>query len=227
MYDVIFISYNEPAAEQAWAKLLKRCPMAKRVHGVKGIHHAHVAGAKKAFTKMVWFVDADAEVLDTFDFNFKVDKWNEDTVHVWRSQNPINELIYGYGGIKLFPRHLTVNMDTSKPDMTTSLSKNFKAMKEISCITAFNVDPFNTFKSAFRECCKLASKVIDRQKSKETEHRLDVWCTQGEDKPFGKYALMGANAGRKYGYAHKDDITALYKIKDYEWLKEQFNELDK
>ena len=98
-------------------------------------------------------------------------------------------------------------------------------MKEISCITAFNVDPFNTFKSAFRECCKLASKVIDRQKDTETEHRLNVWCSQGKDKPYGEYAIAGAKAGRDYGYANKGDITALYKINDYEWLKEKFNEI--
>ena len=107
--------------------------------------------------------------------------------------------------------------------MTTSLSKSFKAMKQISCTTAFNVDPFNTFKSAFRECCKLASKVIDRQKDKETEHRLDTWCTVGEDKPFGKYALQGAKLGRQYGYDNKDNVKALYKINDYAWLQEQFD----
>ena len=60
MYDVIFISYNEPAAEKAWTKLLQRCPMAKRVHVVKGIHHAHVAGAKKAFTKICLLYTSDA-----------------------------------------------------------------------------------------------------------------------------------------------------------------------
>ncbi len=223
MYDVIFISYNEPTADKAWNKLLERCPMARRVHGVKGIHNAHVLGAKRSFTKMVWFVDADADVMEDFDFSYTVDKWDLETVHVWRSQNPVNGLIYGYGGIKLFPRHLTIQQDTSRPDMTTSLSKSFKAMKQISCTTAFNVDPFNTFKSAFRECCKLASKVIDRQKDKETEHRLDTWCTVGEDKPFGKYALQGAKLGRQYGYDNKDDVTALYKINDYEWLQEKFN----
>ena len=92
MYDVIFISYNEPAADKAWHKLLERCPMAKRVHGVKGIHNAHVLGAKKSFTKMVWFVDADADVMEDFDFAYTVDKWDLETVHVWRSQNPVNGL---------------------------------------------------------------------------------------------------------------------------------------
>ena len=55
-------------------------------------------------------------------------------------------------------------MDTSKPDMTTSISPKFKLMQDVSNITAFNVDEFSTWRSAFRECCKLASAVIDRQK---------------------------------------------------------------
>jgi hypothetical protein len=48
------------------------------------------------------------------------------TVHVWLGQNPINDLVYGYGGVKLLPRTLTINMDTMSSDMTTSISKNFR-----------------------------------------------------------------------------------------------------
>jgi len=38
MYDIIFISYNEPNADKNWLALKSRFPMAKRVHGIKGIH---------------------------------------------------------------------------------------------------------------------------------------------------------------------------------------------
>ena len=79
----------------------------------------------------------------------------------------------------------------------------FKAMPTISNVTAFNTDPFNTFKSAFRECTKLAAKVIDKQKDHETEQRLNVWCSVGSDKGFGEYAIAGAIAGREYGEANK------------------------
>ncbi len=27
-----------------------------------------------------------------------------DCLHVWRAKNPINDLIYGVGGVKLFPK---------------------------------------------------------------------------------------------------------------------------
>ena len=46
---------------------------------------------------------------------------DRDAVHVWRSRNPINDLEYGYGGVKLFPRIATINVDVNKSDMTTSI----------------------------------------------------------------------------------------------------------
>jgi hypothetical protein len=221
-YDIIFISYNEPQADENFARLKARFPYAQRVQGIKGIHQAHIAAAKKAFTKMFWVVDADAQILDTFNFDHVVSEYDLENVHVWRSINPINDLEYGYGGVKLLPKSLTQNMDVSKPDMTTSISSLFKAMPEISNITAFNVDAFNTWKSAFRECVKLASKTIDRQDDTDTNYRLNVWCTRGLDRPFGREAIEGAVQGKQYGLENKDNNESLKLINDFDWLRERF-----
>ena len=223
MYDIVFISYQEPNADDNWESLKLRFPMAKRIHGVKGIHQAHIAAAKKCFTKMFWIVDGDAVIMDDFNFDYEVPSHQQDHVHVWRSKNPVNDLVYGYGGIKLFPRRMTIHMDTSKPDMTTSITGKFKAMPQLSNVTAFNTGPFETWKSAFRECTKLASKIIDRQKNEETENRLHIWQTVGKDRPYGEFALRGAQAGSVYGEASQGDIEALKKINDFEWLLEKFN----
>lgn len=221
-YDIIFISYNEPQADGNFARLKARFPYAQRINGIKGIHQAHIAAAKKAFTKMFWVVDADAQILDTFNFDHVVSEYDLENVHVWRSRNPINDLEYGYGGVKLLPKQLTQNMDTSKPDMTTSISSLFKAMPDVSNITAFNVDPFNTWKSAFRECVKLASKTIDRQDETDTNYRLNVWCTRGLDRPYGREAIEGAVQGKQYGLENKDSNKALQMINDFDWLRERF-----
>jgi hypothetical protein len=226
-YDIVFISYQEPNCDENYAKLLEQYPNANRVHGVKGIHQAHIEAAKLCKTDMFWIIDGDAELVNTFDLDYQVARWDIDTVHVWRSKNPINNLVYGYGGVKLFPRLLTINMDITKPDMTTSISSKFKAVHEISNITAFNTDPFNTWKSAFRECTKLASKIIDRQKDEETVERLEVWKTVGTDTPYGSYAIAGAIAGAEYGEKNKNNIESLKKINDFEWLKEQFDATQK
>ena len=223
MYDIVMISYQEPNADANWNKLKSKFPMAMRVHGVKGIHQAHITAAKKSFTKMFWVVDGDADIVDDFDFGYKVPDRELSVVHVWRSINPVNGLEYGYGGVKLLPRQMTIDMDITKPDMTTSISQHFKPIHKVSNITAFNTDEFNTWKSAFRECVKLSSKVIDRQKTDETDRRLQIWCTTGEDKPFGHYAIQGAKAGTTYGTEHRGNVDALKKINDFEWLREQFN----
>lgn len=220
MYDIVFISYQEPNAEINYKNLCQRFPYARRVHGVKGIHNAHIQAAKIVLTEMFYVVDGDAEVLDSFNFDYKPK--DKDYVYVWRSRNPINDLEYGYGGIKLLPRLKTINMDMSKPDMTTSISDKFKPIFEVSNITAFNTDPFSTWRSAFRECVKLSSKVIDRQINVETDNRLYTWCTVGKDKPFGEYAIRGAKEGTAYGSENKGNINLLKKINDFDWLRERY-----
>ena len=222
-YDIVFISYQEPNADEYYKYLVDRFPRAKRIHGIKGIHQAHIEAAKLCSSDLFWIVDGDALVDSNFKFDYQVARWDRDMVHVWRSVNPINDLVYGYGGIKLFPTELTINMDISKPDMTTSISSKFKAINEISNVTAFNTDPYNTWKSAFRECTKLSSKVIDRQKDLETQSRLEKWCNLGIDRPFGKYAIDGAKSGALFGARNKDNIEVLKNINNFNWLKEQFD----
>jgi len=225
-YDIVFISNGEKNADENFIALQKRYPNSKRVDRVKGIHQAHIAAANLCESEMFWVVDGDAQILDDFDFDYQIAHYDIDgsqTVHVWRSYNPVNNLVYGYGGVKLLPTELTRNVDVNSPDMTTSISKHFKGIDMMSNTTAFNTDPFSAWRSGFRECVKLASRVIDRQVDDETQFRLDAWCTRGEDKPFGKYAIAGAILGREYGKHNKDNKQALAKINDFEWLQEQFN----
>ena len=214
MFDIIFISYNEPNANDNFLRLKARFPLAKHVNGIKGIHQAHIAAAKRSFSPMFWVVDADAIVLDTFNFNYEVTKEEHDIVHVWRSRNPVNGLEYGYGGVKLLPKKLTIDMDITSTDMTMNISTRFKAMEEVSNITAFNTDPFSTWRSAFRECCKLAVNG-----NAEALSRLSVWCMLNDDAPYGFYAYSGALAGRAYGEKNASDKEALGKINDFNWLE--------
>jgi hypothetical protein len=111
-------------------------------------------------------------------------------------------------------------MDVTKPDMTTSISKKFIAVQEVANITAFDTGEFEAWKGAFRECAKLSSKIIDRQKEDETNERLQIWTTVGRDRPFGEYAIKGAIAGREFGLSNGADLRL---INDFDWLKEQFN----
>lgn len=224
-YDIVFISYDEPNADNNYENLKNKFPAVKRIHGIKGIHQAHIEAAKISSTEMFWVVDGDAIVFDEFRFNYRVARYNKKIPHVWRSKNPINDLEYGYGGVKLFPRLETLNMDTDTSDMTTGIADRIVVIDEVSNITGFNTDPFNSWKSGFRECCKLSSKLIRGQIDDETDFRLDRWCSDyGKDRPYAEYAIAGAIAGRSYGLKNINNIDNLTKINDFAWLKKMFNE---
>ena len=47
-----------------------------------------------------------------------------------------------------------------------------------------------------------------------------MWCNNSND----SIAIAGAKAGRQYGEANKNNIEALAKINDFDWLKEQYND---
>ena len=100
--------------------------------------------------------------------------------------------------------------------MTTSITKNFKSIKTVSNYTVFNTDPFSTWRSAFRECVKLAGNAIDN--SKINSNRLKIWCTVAEGK-FAEESIKGANSGKQYGEENKGNKDALAKINDFEWLQ--------
>jgi hypothetical protein len=223
MYDIIFISNNEPNADENWERLRSRFVLAKRINNVKGIHNAHIAAAKSSFTKMFWVVDGDARVLEEFEFNCIVPEYDLDCVHIFHSINPINDLVYGYGAVKLLPRRLTLEVDTSSLDMTLSINNKIKVIEQVSNITNFNVDKFSTWRSAFREAVKLTINVINKKDNDESLKRLSTWCTMGYDRPYGSYAIKGALAGKAYALVNFENTDKLKLINDFEWLKQRFD----
>tara|TARA_B100000929_G_scaffold286704_1_gene272269 strand:+ start:347 stop:1504 length:1158 start_codon:yes stop_codon:yes gene_type:complete len=220
-FDVVFLSNNETFADGNFELLQERFPDAKRVNGVKGIFNAHKRASEIVDTSMVYIVDADAELTDDFDFSYVPPESDRGFAHVWRSVNPVNGLQYGYGGVKLFPTKMMRASEFWRVDFTTTFSEGLKLMPGTSNISRFNTSAFETWRSAFRECAKLASSIIDE--SSENHERLDVWCEQGITRAFGTYALEGAAAGREYGTANKKNVKQLNCINDYAWLKEQFD----
>jgi hypothetical protein len=217
-YDIVFLSYKEQGSSNAYKRLTARFP-ATWVKDIAGIFNAHKEAARSVKSKMFWVVDADAEILDTFDFGYVPDVYDQEVVHVWASKNPITGMEYGYGGVKLFNREQILSATSWGLDFTTGLSTRFKAMPEVSCVTRFNTDAHSTWRSAFRECVKLALKD-----DAESIERLDGWLHPVPDAFFRHDAKRGAEEGRAYALANRNDIEALARINDYEWLRNRYNQ---
>lgn len=164
MLDVFFISLGEEGSEANWQRLLSFVPNAKRVDNVKGIYEVHKACAQLSTTKNFYVVDADAWVLDGFKFHWEPDAkalhWDvpeTECVIVWPSQNPVNGLEYGYGGIKMFPREPFLENKPWNIDLSTTIGRATISKEQVGCETRFNATPESAWIGAFRECAKLAS----------------------------------------------------------------------
>lgn len=212
MYDVFFLSYDEPMAELHFAALRAQAPSLRRVQGVAGIHAAHSECARLARTSHFYVVDADNELLD-YDFSYKVPAWDAGYVHLWQARNPVNGLVYGWGGVKLFPRRLVRAMDRHGLDMTTSFP--LKMMPSVKSVTHFNYAPLETWRSAFREAAKLA-----RSSDPDAVQRLAVWTSVAAG-PYAAECLRGARAGAAFARACPDDLV---RINDYQWLAGRFED---
>ena len=221
-FDVFMISYHEAEADANFMKLKQKFPDAKHVKNVEGIANAHKECARQSETEMVYIVDADADIVEDFYFNYlpPMSK-RKNTTYVWSARNPINGLEYGYGAVKLFPRQQLLDMGHELPDFTTGVAF-YQPISDVSNYTRFNRDPYRTWRSAFRECVKLASSVNPNQKQAETDARLETWTTVDNGERFGRYCIKGALEGKAYGEENKGDVEALNKINDFDWLREQF-----
>lgn len=221
-FDMFLLSYGELSADINFENLKLRYPHIKRIEGVKGISQAHKKAAALSSTYMFYVIDADAEVLHEFKFNHHLSNIDINTVYVWNSRNPVNGLEYGYGGVKLLPKQLVLSASNASIDFTTSISSNFKIMADVANITKFDTSSFSTWRSAFRECVKLSSRIINGQVDGETQQRLHVWCTIGNGK-FGKDSILGAQEGATFGKNYANEPNMLKLINDFNWLEEKFN----
>lgn len=223
--DIIFISYDESNADENWHDLRARFPRAKRVHGVKGIAKAHQQAALKSDTHFFYVVDGDNKIKDDFSFDYQAEPLEEESLYVFRCLNPVNELIYGFGAVKIYNKKLLdFSNDKKYVDLATTVTTQYRIIHQVASETIFFHTPEEAWRGAFRECAKLAAGTIKREKSKETLERLEKWCSVKNDTANADWVILGANQGREFVEKRRDELG---NINNYIWLKEYFNEYAK
>ncbi len=225
-FDVIYLSYDEPNAEENWADLLNKIPWAKRVHGVKGFDEAHKECARQSETDNFITIDGDNKVDPLFfDQDIEI---NPDWVYSWGGKNHINGLIYGNGGLKLWPKKLVLEMKThEKSDSGIEFCWDlpYYQMNDWYSISYNNTTPFQAFRVGFREGVKLSlhegSRVSDlRRLWHGNVRRLMIWMTVGADITNGIYSIYGARLGFYNSFLSDFDISL---VADYDWFNETWH----
>jgi hypothetical protein len=203
LLDVFFISMGEEGCEANWQRLLEFVPNAKRVNNVKGIYNVHKACATLSTSDNFWVVDADAYIVDGFDFNWKPDPstlhWNvpeTECVVIWPSINPVNGLEYGYGAVKVFPRKPFLENKPWSIDMSSSIVNVVVSKDTISCETRFNATAESAWIGAFRECAKLASLSMIKARIRKIKATMNAELAE-----LGQYvATQDWDDSRKANY---------------------------
>lgn len=238
-YDIIYLSYDEPNAEKNYADLVSKVPWAKRVHGVKGSDAAHKECARISETDRFITVDGDNTVKEDFlnqELSFINNKDMEKCVVSWVGKNTINGLMYGNGGLKLWPKEYVLNMRTHEnadPDnehaqVDFCWDAEYIQMNKCFSDVHNNASPYQAWRAGFREGVKLA---LDRGVKPDKKgmlnnhwrclHWLYVWTMIGSDVENGNFAILGARHG-----LHKTMLTDWdhREVRDFDILTQIYND---
>jgi hypothetical protein len=223
--NVFFLSYSETNADGNWAELQKLAPRGRRVHGIEGVKKAHQEIARQATTDFFFIVDGDNLVDKSFDFTTPR-SLEKNTLYVWRANNPVNDLCYGFGAIKLYSKWLLLeNPKITTVDIATSIAPIYMPIPIVASTTHFNASPLESWRGAFRETAKLTLCLISNPKDFMTQNRLMCWLEKGAERTYGAYCLAGAKAGHLFAKKYSDNTDELLRINDFNWLSSRYKEL--
>jgi len=208
-FDIIFLSYDEPNAEEHYADLCNKAPWAKRVHGVKGSDAAHKAAAELSETE--WFVTVDADnIVNIKFFDYEVDTTQSKIkTFSWVGRNKLNGLKYGNGGLKLWRKDFVLDMksheasDNDRAQVDFCWEDGYQQFPECFSDTVITGSPFQAWRAGFREGVKMTLHDGVRVPPLEIKervwwhniHRLRMWSTVGTHEENGIYAVLGARMG--------------------------------
>jgi hypothetical protein len=211
LLDVVYLSNGEKNADKNWFLLKCMCPRAKRIDGVTGRAEAYKACAEISETPWFFNVFAKCIVEPDFNFNWQPD-WLQGPKHwIFHSRNPVNGLEYGHMGIIAY--HKQMVLDATEWGLDFTLSASHGVVPVIASTADFNTTPYETWRTAFRECVKLT-----QQSDIESRYRLEQWTTVGNGEN-GKWSVRGAEDAVKY----VEDGNDLQQTFEWAFLKEFFD----
>lgn len=215
---VYFLYTDEDNLNENWQRLHRFAPWAEAVASVGTIFESHKHLAERCRGDRFYVVDADCWIVDSFSFNKKIELQPRN-VAVFRAKNPVNGLVYGHGGIKLFSKDCFSAERLDRPDMTTTLADGYIKLNILASEHRFNYNPYATWRTAFREAVKLSAGINKNNNDQESLDRLNMWLNAGLEAQYGYFAVHGARQGEQYARSADADFTL---VNDFSWLEDKF-----
>jgi hypothetical protein len=208
MYDVWFISYDEPNAEENWQRAQAVAPRACRLHGVPGLVRAYRTAAFASGSDWFFVVDGDNWLLEPSVFAFTCpDSTPNDHLFVWPARNSINGLEYGNGAVKLYNRAAALQVPDGVEDFSIAVCTQRTKLPLVASETRIHGSPWQAWRAGFREGFKLHRRIEAGEGNARAQYA--VWTTRGAEVRNGEYAIAGA----KMGYA-QFELDPAFPIND-------------
>ena len=234
--DCIYLTYDEPNAEENWVKIKNMIPWAQRVDGIKGSDAAHKAAGVTSSTERFVLIDGD-NIPDPAFFNLTLEFPTEEYEHAvfrWRARNHVNGLMYGNGGLSSWTKEFVANMltheatdGTAETEVEFCFDPLYWPMYDCYSTTFPNGSAFHAWRAGFREGVKMClnrgarptvSEFKDRVHQRNLDH-LTIWHNVGRDVEHGIWAIAGARMGTymtmitpQWDYRAVQDFTELEKL---------------
>jgi hypothetical protein len=242
-YDCFYLTFDEPEKEQRWNTIKKLIPHAQWVDNIEGFDKAHKECARRSNTERLTIIDGDNQFLSPMPV-LRVPRkiLQKKYVLSYSSENNINGLSYGNGGLKSWPRDVLLSSKTHEEstDEEGAVDFCFKIpyyqMPESPTQTIINLTPYQAFRAGYREGVKMSlleGKVINFHSNTDNSlknliprsnyYRLKVWLEVGRDIPNGLWAIYGARLGLMNLI---NDKRTLSDIREYSWFKSYWDSLN-
>ena len=237
---VVFISYDEPEADENFARLAQAAPHAARVHGVTGFDAAHRRAGDLAQTPHVVTVDADNVIVEPDFFARRIAFAPQELTAVisFSARIAHNGLAYGNGGVKIWPRPLLQGLRTHEaaPDRGAAVDFAWR-IPQIRALgmpseTRVTGSPLQAFRAGFREGMRLTmhrgvplptafpelapAEAVARGIGRRNLDRLRLWCSVGRDVENGDWAILGARTGCVMAVLDRAEMA---RVADFDWIE--------
>ena len=211
--DIIFISYDEPKAEERFNKLKSKFPRAKWSKGVVGQTLAYMSAALMSETDYFFAVFPKIDIVEDFNFDFQPDRMKNPCHYIFDCYNEVIDCTYGHDGVILYNKQLV--METIKPGLDFTLSKPVTVVPILSAINKLDETPLLAWRTAFREVIKLKLQ----KPTVESRYRLKKWTTLGKGEN-AQWVYLGAKDALQF-IEDKNDVRKSY---DFDWIKSYYEE---
>lgn len=221
-FDAVMLSYDEPLADKLHARLQRVLGIpVKRLHGVHGMRRAYRLAAEVVDAEQFLLADADFVIATEFRLQAVEPLADGVPMRVWRARNPLNGLIYGYGGLKLIRRAALRQLGTAV-DVLAALPGRADFTPDIAGTTRINQSPYHAWKAGFRECAMLSRGSEYGMDIAEAAERIAAWTTSSGDGEFGQFAVAGAREGIVFAHQAAHCPALFDKLNDPGWLHARF-----